>query len=133
MRIGEVAKSTGLKVDTIRFYEMEGLVADAGRSKANYRVYGQEQVNRLSFIKRSRDLGFTLEQVRELLRITDDPLGSCAEVDAIASNHLEAIDQKLAALTAMRGELLARLERCVGRSIAGCAVISELRSDKGRQ
>ncbi|MGB3930598.1 MAG: MerR family transcriptional regulator [Sphingobium sp.] len=92
MLIGEVAKATGLKIETIRFYEAEGFVSGAGRTKANYRVYEQHHVARLSFIKQSRDLGFTLEQIRHLLLLTDEPPGSCEDVDHIVMAHLEAID-----------------------------------------
>lgn len=128
MRIGEVAKATGLKIDTIRFYEAEGMIACKGRSHGNYRLYGQEQVDRLSFIKRSRDLGFTLEQVRALLALTDDPRGSCAEVDAIVVAHLAEVDSKLVALQTLRKDLAERLECCVGPSTDECAVIGGLMS-----
>ena len=84
MKIGEIAQRTGLKVETVRFYEAEGLIAPPERSGGNYRLYGQSHLDRLAFIKRSRDLGFTLDQVRDLLRLADDPRGSCAEADAIA-------------------------------------------------
>src|SRR3546814_3095125 len=81
MKIGEIAKRTGLKIETVRFYEAEGLVPAPIRSGGNYRLYDRSHLDRLSFIKRSRDLGFTLDQVRALLRLSDDPRGSCAEAD----------------------------------------------------
>lgn len=126
MRIGEVSKATGLTIDTVRFYEAEGLIVCKGRSGGNYRLYEQEQVDRLSFIRRARDLGFTLEQVRALLDLTDDPRGSCAEVDRIVVEHLAEVDRKLAALQALRKELAERLECCVGPSTDECAVIGGL-------
>jgi Cu(I)-responsive transcriptional regulator len=135
MRIGEVAKATGLKIDTIRFYEAEGLIVCDRRSDGNYRLYGQEQVGRLSFIKRSRDLGFTLEQVRALLALTDDPRGSCADVDTIVIAHLAEVDRKLAALQTLRKELAERLKCCVGPLTDECAVIGGLmhrQSNSGR-
>lgn len=116
MRIGEVSKATGLKIETIRFYETEGLTTCDRRSDSNYRLYGQAQVDRLSFIKRARDLGFTLEQVRGLLELTDDPRGSCVEIDTIVVAHLAEVDRKLAALQTLRKELVERLECCVGFS-----------------
>src|SRR3546814_9491698 len=72
MKIGEIAKRTGLKIETVRFYEAEGLVPAPIRSGGNYRLYDRSHLDRLSFIKRSRDLGFTLDQVRALLRLSDD-------------------------------------------------------------
>lgn len=128
MKIGQVAKLTGLKVDTIRFYEAEGLIDGARRTRGNYRSYEQAHVNRLSFIKQSRDLGFTLLQVRDLLRLTDDPRGSCADVDVIVLEHLAEIDHKLVALQGLRGELAKRLESCVGPLTDDCGIISRLMS-----
>jgi DNA-binding transcriptional MerR regulator len=86
MKIGEIAKRTGLKIETVRFYEAEAGSAPI-RSGSNYRLYDRSHLDRLSFIKRSRDLGFTLDQVRALLRLSDDPRGSCAEADQIAAVH----------------------------------------------
>lgn len=126
MKIGEIARATGLKVETVRFYEAEGLIAPPGRSGGNYRTYDLAALNRLSFIKRSRDLGFTMEQVRELLRLADDPRGSCAEVDAIATRHLSEIDRKLADLGALRTELSRRIDGCSTTTIADCRIIDAL-------
>lgn len=110
MKIGEIARRTGLKIETVRFYEAEGLVPAPIRSGGNYRLYDRSHLDRLSFIKRSRDLGFTLNQVRALLRLADDPRGSCAEADQIAAVHIAEIDRKLADLSALRGKLPAGVE-----------------------
>lgn len=126
MKIGEIARATGLKVETVRFYEAEGLIAPPERSGGNYRTYDMASLNRLSFIKRSRDLGFTMDQVRELLRLADDPRGSCAEVDVIAVRHLDEIDRKLADLGALRAELSRRIDGCSGATIADCRIIDAL-------
>lgn len=126
MKIGDISKITGLKIETIRFYEAEGLIPAPDRTGSNYRVYDRSHLDRLSFIKRSRDLGFTLEQVRELLRLADDPRGSCSEVDAITANHVTEIDRKIADLLALRGELTRRLECCEGLTIADCRIIEAL-------
>src|SRR3546814_5743500 len=94
MKIGEIAKRTGLKIETVRFHEAEGLVPAPIRSGGNYRLYDRSHLDRLSFIKRSRDLGFTLDPVRALLRLSDDPRGSCAAADQIAAVHIAEIHRK---------------------------------------
>jgi Cu(I)-responsive transcriptional regulator len=126
MKIGEIAKSTGLKIETIRFYEAEGLVSPPIRNGSNYRLYDRSHHERLSFIKRSRDLGFTLDQVRALLRLADDPRGSCAEADEIASVHIAEIDRKLADLAALRAEIAQWGGTCTASIVAECKVIDAL-------
>ena len=126
MKIGEIAQRTGLKVETVRFYEAEGLIAPPERSGGNYRLYGQSHLDRLAFIKRSRDLGFTLDQVRDLLRLADDPRGSCAEADAIATVHIQEIDRKLADLAALRAVIAQWGGACTATIIADCRVIDAL-------
>ena len=127
MKIGEIAKRTGLKIETVRFYESEGLIDPPLRSGGNYRLYDQSHLNRLSFVKRSRDLGFTLDQVRELLRLADNPRGSCAEVDAMAVQQIAAIDRKLADLQTLREEV-ARWGHRDATTIADCRLIDALSS-----
>jgi len=126
MKIGDLARATGTRVETIRFYEAEGLIPAPARSTANYRLYEQAHLDRLSFIRRSRDLGFTLDQVRTLLRLADDRNAPCAEVDAITAENIAAIDRKLADLGALRDQLIRRLDRCVGSTIAECRIIEAL-------
>jgi len=126
MKIGDLARATGTKVETIRFYEAEGLIPPPARSSGNYRIYEQAHLARLSFIRRARDLGFTLDQVRTLLRLADDRDAPCAEVDAITTAHVTQIDRKLADLQALRGELVRRLDSCAGSTIADCRIIEAL-------
>ncbi|WCP16139.1 HTH-type transcriptional regulator CueR (plasmid) [Sphingobium sp. AntQ-1] len=128
MKIGAIAKQTGLKIETIRFYEAEGLIEPPTRSGGNYRLYGQTHLDRLSFIKRSRDLGFTLDQVRDLLRLADNPRGSCEAVDSIVALHIDEIDRKLADLTALRSEVVRWGGDCEATTIAECKVIDALSS-----
>jgi Cu(I)-responsive transcriptional regulator len=130
MKIGEIAKQTGLKVETVRFYEAEGLIDPPTRSGGNYRLYGRSHLDRLSFIKRSRDLGFTLDQVRDLLRLSDNPRESCDEVDAIAAEHIAVIDRKLADLNALRSEIVTWGGSCNASSIAECKVMDALTSNR---
>ena len=95
MKIGELASATATKVETVRYYEKIGLLPPPARTSANYRAYGTEHLARLSFIRRARDLGFTLEAVRELLTLSDDKAQSCEAVDGIARVHLDEIDRKI--------------------------------------
>lgn len=131
MKIGDLARATGTRVETIRYYEAEGLLPTPARNAANYRVYELAHLERLSFIKRSRDLGFSLDQVRDLLRLADDPGNSCAGVDVIAARHVTEIDRKLADLTALRSELVRRLDSCQGPTIADCRIIEALSPSGG--
>lgn len=126
MKIGDPARATGTKVETIRYYEAEGLIPAPARSAANYRLYEQAHLDRLSFIRRSRDLGFTLDQVRTLLRLADDRDAPCAEVDALTAANIAEIDRKIADLQALRGELVRRLDTCSGPTIADCRIIEAL-------
>jgi Cu(I)-responsive transcriptional regulator len=126
MKIGDLARATGTKVETIRYYEAEGLIPPPARTGGNYRIYEPAHLDRLSFIRRSRDLGFTLSQVRTLLRLADNRAAPCAEVDAITTAHVVDIDRKLADLQALRGELVRRLESCAGSTIADCRIIEAL-------
>ena len=126
MQIGELARTTSTKVETIRFYEKIGLLPEPGRTSANYRDYGAAHLARLSFIRRARDLGFTLDQVRELLTLSDDRNRSCAAVDTVARAHLAHIDQKIADLRALRRELDELIGQCNQGAISECRIIEAL-------
>jgi Cu(I)-responsive transcriptional regulator len=124
--IGDLAQRTGTKVETIRYYESIGLLPAVARSGSNYRRYAKPHLERLSFIRRGRDLGFSLEEVRELLRLSDDRSRSCAEVDRIARLHLAEIERKLADLKALRRELKQVIEQCGHGTIEECRIIEAL-------
>lgn len=126
MKIGDLARMTNTRVETIRYYEKEGLIPAPSRSGGNYRIYEVAHLNRLSFIRRSRDLGFTLEQVRKLLMLADNRDASCGEVDTIAAAHIVEIDDKIRDLTALRDQLVRSLDRCQGDTIAVCQIIEVL-------
>jgi len=126
MRIGELARATSTKVETIRFYEKIGLLAAPARTSGNYRDYEAEHLGRLSFIRRARDLGFTLDQVRELLALSDDRSSPCSAVDAVAREHLAEIDRKVADLRALRRELDELISRCSQGAISECRIIEAL-------
>ena len=132
MRIGELARVTGTRVETIRFYEKEGLLPAPARTSGNYRDYDPAHLDRLSFIRRSRELGFTLDQVRALLRLADNERRPCEEVDAIARAQLQSAEAKIADLQALRSELTRLLEQCRQGTIADCLILNTLgRSEAG--
>lgn len=126
MLIGELARTTGTKVETIRYYEREGLVPAPLRTGGNYRSYDETHLNRLSFIRRSRDLGFSIEHIRELMSLADDHDRSCSAVDAIATAHLAEIDRKVADLGALREELVKHINGCARSTIGECQIIEAL-------
>jgi Cu(I)-responsive transcriptional regulator len=126
MKIGELASATTTKVETVRYYEKIGLLPPPARTSANYRAYGAEHLARLSFIRRARDLGFTLEAVRELLTLSDDKAQSCEAVDSIAQSHLTEVDRKIGDLSALRSELDRVLGSCRHGTIGDCKIIETL-------
>lgn len=129
LAIGALARMTGTKVETIRFYEKSGLLPVPGRTEGNYRAYEPFHLNRLSFIRRARDLGFSLDQVRALLDLSDDRTRSCEAVDAIAKEHLVEVERKIADLKALRGELDRMLMQCSCGTVAECRIIETLSPD----
>lgn len=126
LTIGEMGKATNSRIETIRYYERIGLLPKPPRTSGNYRNYGQNELGRLSFIRRSRDLGFSLDQVRALLSLSDDRNCDCAGVDRIAKEHLLEVDRKLADLAALRRELKAVIDSCDGGIVADCRIIDAL-------
>src|SRR3546814_280393 len=125
--IGDLAKATGTKVVTIRYYERIGLLPPPERTTGNYRAYEPVHLERLRFIRRCRDLGFTLDQVRELLRLSSQEGKSCSEVDRIAAAHLAAIEEKIADLSRLADQLRRIISRCEGGGIiADCRIIEAL-------
>lgn len=126
MKIGELAQATGTKVETIRFYEKIGLLAQAARTEGNYRDYTPAHLSRLSFIRRSRDLGFSLDDIRALLSLADNRHQSCEAVDVIAREHLKAVDAKIADLQKLKCELKAVVNQCTHGSVSQCRIIEAL-------
>lgn len=131
MQIGELARTTSTKVETIRFYEKIGLLPEPGRTAGNYRDYGPAHLARLSFVRRARDLGFTIDQVRELLALSDDRNRSCGAVDSVARAHLAHIDHKIADLRALRRELDELISQCSQGAISDCRIIEALGPSSG--
>lgn len=121
--IGAAAKAAGVAIDTVRYYEREGLLSRAQRTASGYRLFGAADVERLRFIRQAKALGFTLEDITELLRLQDGG-GARAQVRDRARARIQDLDRKIRELTAIR-EALAALERqCHGRgTVAGCPII----------
>ncbi|MCA1197919.1 helix-turn-helix domain-containing protein [Sphingomonas sp. R647] len=126
MKIGELARATSTKIETIRFYEKIGLLPAPARTAANYRAYNQTQLARLSFVRRARDLGFTLDQIRGLLALSDDRDQSCSAVDTVARQHVSEIDRKITDLRALRRELQEMLDQCSQETVSTCRIIESL-------
>lgn len=124
--IGELGRLTDTKVETIRYYERIGLLGAPARTAGNYRAYRAEHLNRLSFIRRSRDLGFSLDQVRVLLSLSDDKTRSCHSIDAIAKEHLAEVERKVIDLRALRRELAGMIDQCRCGTVADCRIIEAL-------
>jgi DNA-binding transcriptional MerR regulator len=129
LSIGKLAKATGTKVETIRYYESVGLLAPPGRTKGNYRAYSAQHLARLSFIRRARGLGFSIDQVQELLKLADQKDISCKVVDTIAREHLVEIDRKLRDLNTLRFELNSVIVQCGQGTISECRIIETLAPD----
>ena len=124
--IGEMGKATQTKVETIRYYERIGLLPKPPRTTGNYRDYGAPELGRLSFIRRARHLGFSLDQVRALLRLSEDTDCDCAEIDRMTKAHLAEVDQKIADLKALRRELKTVLDSCAGGVVGECRIVEAL-------
>jgi Cu(I)-responsive transcriptional regulator len=127
IRIGDLAKGTGTKVVTVRYYEQIGLLPVPSRTAGNYRTYSHEHMRRLRFIRRCRDLGFTLDQIRDLLRLSSQKDEECGEVDRITAQHLIEVEQKISDLKRLAKELRRLNNCCQGNGIiADCRIIEAL-------
>jgi len=124
--IGTLARESDCKVETIRYYEQIGLMPVPDRSVGGQRRYHHRHLDRLRFIRHSRELGFPLDAIRELLSLTDSPDQSCQAVDAIAQTHLVAVEQRIARLQALKAELERMITQCRGGRIGQCHIIEVL-------
>ena len=127
LSIGTLAKRTGTKVQTIRYYEQIGLMPEPGRSEGGQRRYAAAELDRLAFIRHSRQLGFSLEAIRELLELSDSPERSCAQVDAVAHKQLNEVEARIARLEALRVELQRMIGECRADRVANCRILEVLR------
>jgi Cu(I)-responsive transcriptional regulator len=126
MRIGELARVTGTKAETIRYYEREGILPSADRTDSNYRDYSEEHLAALTFVRRARQLGFSMVQVRELLALSDDSDKPCEDVDELVRGQLAEVDRKITDLSALRDQLGQMLQACQADRIAECRIVESL-------
>lgn len=133
LSIGTLASATDTKVETIRYYERIALLPAPARTAGNYRAYSRAHLERLSFIRRARALGFSLNQVRQLLALSDDSRRSCEAVDQIARAHRDEVDAKIADLTSLRRELDSLIRQCRGGTIDDCRIIEALSPEYGSE
>ena len=127
MKIGELAKTAQTQTETIRYYEREGLLPEAARTDANYRIYDESHVQRLAFIRHCRSLDMTLAEIRALLNFKDAPDGNCADVNALLDEHIGHVASRIRELRALEKDLKRLREQCAsGQAGASCGILSGL-------
>ncbi|HWK65932.1 MAG TPA: helix-turn-helix domain-containing protein [Rhizobiaceae bacterium] len=124
--IGDLSRRTGVKVPTIRYYEQMGLLAEPERTEGNQRRYGRAERDRLSFIKHARDLGLTIESIRELLDLSAHPERPCEQADRIAAEQLKAVRDRIEKLKRLEHELERISTHCGSGQVKDCYVIRAL-------
>ncbi|PWF25465.1 Cu(I)-responsive transcriptional regulator [Corticimicrobacter populi] len=126
MNIGAAAQASGISAKMIRYYESVGLLPEPARSDAGYRHYGQADLHRLHFIRRARDLGFPVEQIKALLALWDDRQRASADVKKLAQMHIDELERKAQALQQMADTLKHLVEHCHGDGRPDCPIIESL-------
>ena len=129
LTIGKIAKASGLSIETIRYYEREGILPEPGRTEAGYRIYPESSIARLRFVRRAKRLGFTLAEIRNLLMLSDGA-GDTAQVKALTEQKLALIKQRIEDLSRMRDALEELADRCPGTGcLDACPIINALSAD----
>ena len=126
MNIGQAARRSGLSTKMIRYYESIGLLKAAHRTDSGYRVYGDDDLHTLAFIKRSRDLGFSLEEVGKLLTLWQDRQRASADVKALAMQHIDALNRRIEELVSLRDTLGDLVSHCQGDERPDCPILKDL-------
>ena len=126
MNIGELSKASGVSSKMIRYYEQIGLTRPALRTVSSYRVYGDKDVHTLQFVRRARDLGFSVEQIKELLALWGDRSRNSADVKAVALEHIAELESKVAAIEEMTKTLKHLASHCHGDDRPECPIIEEI-------
>lgn len=124
--IGDLARRTGTKINTVRFYEEIGLMPKAARTAAGRRIYAEADFRRLSFIRHSRGLCFSIDEIRSLMALSDQPDQDCAEAAMIARRHLNSIEDRIAKLEALQSQLTEIATSCAGGRAADCSIIEAI-------
>jgi MerR family copper efflux transcriptional regulator len=131
LKIGEVAERGGVNLQTIRYYEREGLLPEPPRRESGYRMFPESTVRRVRFIKRAQELGFTLAEIRELLSLRIDAGRDSAQVRSLAQTKIAEIEQKMRVLTGMKKALQGLTERCSGCGpVTECPILESLDSEE---
>lgn len=130
LSIGALSKRTGCNIETIRYYERLTLLPKPARTAGGHRAYSIDHLRRLRFVRRARELGFTLDEVRALLRLSSGSESSCAQVRELAVSHLASVRAKLADLRAMERTLVETVERCGTSDEPSCPLIEALSGDE---
>jgi MerR family transcriptional regulator, copper efflux regulator len=132
LTIGEVAKQAHVRLETLRYYERQGLIARPPRSSSNYRVYPTETVRRVRFIKRAQQLGFSLQEITELLALWAEPTVACGDVRERAITKLNDIEDKIRALQTMQAALVRLIAMCGGNGpLTDCPILEALNMEEG--
>ena len=133
LRVGEVARRSGVNLQTLRYYERRGLLPAPPRTEAGYRAYPPQAVDRVRLIKRAQGLGFTLQEIGELLALRAAPGTCCADVRRRAEAKLQVIDEKIRTLEAMRGALGRLIAECAGQEgpASECPILEALEGEEG--
>ena len=126
LSIGVLSKRSGVNIETIRYYEKIGVMPSPARSAGGYRIYGVEHVRRLHFVRRGRELGFSLDELRGLLHLVDGHSYTCSEVHALTVGHLADIRQKIADLQRLEGVMTDMAARCRADQVPECPIIDAL-------
>lgn len=128
--IGGLSRKTGCNIETIRFYEKIGLLPKPLRTEGGHRVYGADQIKRLVFIRRSRELGFSLDDIRALLELVDGRRYTCKQVKGVTDRHLASVRGKVADLRRLEKTLAAISAQCQGKQVPECPIIDALFDEK---
>lgn len=127
MRIGELASQAGVDVQTVRYYEREGLLDAPSRTGSGYRAYGPEHLERMHFVRHCRSLDMPLAEIKRLIALSRDARVSCEQVDALVRAHLERVQAKRKALQALEAQLATLTAQCAsGHRVADCGILEEL-------
>jgi len=127
MKIGALAEATGTPVETIRFYEREGLLPPPARAENNYRMYLPAHVERLAFVRQCRNLDMTLDEIRALIELREAPAQDCGEINALLDEHIDHVAQRIRELRALEKDLKALRARCASpHAVAECGILSGL-------
>ena len=132
LTVGGLAKRAGVNLETIRYYEREGLLPEPPRTESGYRIYSPDAIRRVRFIKHAQELGFSLRETRELLALRVDSKTTCADVREKAQGKIAAVEDKIHSLQAIRNALLRLTSACTGRGpVSECPILDSIDSERG--